>query len=97
MTVETPRGIQLDGAKLRLLRRRRALSQHALATASGISAMTIGRIERGEYEGRVRPLTLECIAGALAVNPAALLPTRDVPLVECPSCGAMVRARMADQ
>jgi transcriptional regulator with XRE-family HTH domain len=62
-TVSTP------GEEIRRARRSRGLSQEQLAGAAGVSAKTIGRIERGaDYDD---PRTLPVIRAALGLDDAA--------------------------
>nr|WP_137829493.1 helix-turn-helix transcriptional regulator [Methylobacterium sp. L1A1] len=59
------------GWNLRRLRVAHGLSQERLAFASGIDRAYVGRVERGSEN--VTIMTLEAMAGALAVPVAALL------------------------
>ncbi len=52
--------------KLPLLRKKRKLSQRALAALSGISYVHIARMETGEYDPRLS--TLKALAKALKVK-----------------------------
>jgi transcriptional regulator with XRE-family HTH domain len=55
---------------LAFLRRRKKLTQHELAAASGVSQGTIARIESGDRKGeRVRFSTQRKLAAALGVDP----------------------------
>jgi transcriptional regulator with XRE-family HTH domain len=62
---------EVDGMRLRRLRRENALSQQALAERSGVSADTIVKLERGQREAQ--PQTLGRLAEALGVEPRELL------------------------
>jgi transcriptional regulator with XRE-family HTH domain len=59
------------GERIRELRRRRGLSQEALADAAGLDRTYISSCERGKRN--VSLLTLYRIAAALDVKPSALL------------------------
>jgi DNA-binding XRE family transcriptional regulator len=66
----------VDGQRLRQLRRQRGLSQEMLADQAGVSAATVGRLERcGRPSCRGR--TLGRIAAVLGEQPAAIIPTDD--------------------
>ena len=66
----------VDGQRLRQLRRQRGLSQEMLADRAGVSAATVGRLERcGRPSCRGR--TLGRIAAVLGEHPAAIIPTDD--------------------
>jgi transcriptional regulator with XRE-family HTH domain len=58
--------------RLQPVRERARLSQAALARASGVAQATISRIEAGKTAG-IDLRTLERLANALGVEPAALL------------------------
>jgi len=58
--------------RLQPLRERAKLSQAALARASGVAQASISRIEAGRTAG-IDLRTLERLADALGVEPAALL------------------------
>ena len=63
----------IDGASpLKVWREHRALSQSALARASGVNRVQIADIEAGRATGSVR--TLRALAGALGVAVDDLLP-----------------------
>jgi transcriptional regulator with XRE-family HTH domain len=59
------------GGKVRRLREERALNQAELAAQAGITAIHLGRIERGE--SFPRPRTRRHLAEALGVDPKELL------------------------
>jgi len=59
------------GGKVRRLREERALNQTELAEMAGITAVHLGRIERGE--SFPRPRTRRHLAEALGVDPKELL------------------------
>lgn len=87
--------IRVDGPKMRAVRHRRALTLQRLATLAGVSYPAVQNMETG---GRgCRPSTLDLVAEALCVDPSDLMPTAAAHEVQCPSCGATIRARMADQ
>jgi predicted transcriptional regulator len=66
----------IDGQRLRQLRRQRGLSQEMLADQAGVSAATVGRLERcGRPSCRGR--TLGRVAAVLGEHPAAIIPTDD--------------------
>ncbi len=60
------------GARIRIERKARNLSQDAVALACSIGRSYMGRIERGEVDITVEKL--DVIAGVLGCNPCALLP-----------------------
>jgi transcriptional regulator with XRE-family HTH domain len=59
------------GARLRELRRARALTQEGLAQKAGVSPSTIVDIERGKHEPQIR--TLRKLARALDTTPDKLV------------------------
>ena len=59
------------GARLRELRRARALTQEELAEKAGVSPSTIVDIERGKHEPQIR--TLRKLAKALETTPDKLV------------------------
>jgi DNA-binding XRE family transcriptional regulator len=63
----------IDGQRLWQLRRQRGLSQEMLADRAGISAATVGRLERCDRPS-CRGRTLARLAAALSENPAAIGP-----------------------
>ena len=63
--------MRVDGAKLRDLRRRVALSQRDLARAAGTRQETISRLESGERAAR--GATVRKLAQALGVEPHELM------------------------
>jgi len=63
---------QALGARIRVERKIRKLSQDALALACSIDRSYMGRIERGEVNITVEKLYV--IAGVLACDPRSLLP-----------------------
>ena len=65
------RFIEVDGWRLKQLRRERALSQRDLAAASGVSQDTIARLELGQREAQ--PRTLRRLSEALDVAPRELM------------------------
>lgn len=60
-----------NGESLKRLRRSHAFSQRDLSRLTGVSADTIGQIERGNRN--VRPSTIRKLAEALEVEPVKLL------------------------
>lgn len=66
--------VTIDGQRLRELRRQRGLSQEVLADRAGVSAATVGRLERcGRPSCRGR--TLARLAAVLGEHPAAIIST----------------------
>jgi transcriptional regulator with XRE-family HTH domain len=63
--------IRVDTEKLRRLRQERALSQRALARASGVGLDTVNKVETGVREAL--PTTLRKLANALGVEPGELM------------------------
>ncbi len=61
----------MDGARLRTLRKERALSQRDLANVSGVGPVTISELERGVREAQ--PRTIRKLAEALGVEPRELM------------------------
>jgi transcriptional regulator with XRE-family HTH domain len=59
------------GGKIRRLREEQALNQTELAAKAGITAVQLGRIERGE--SFPRPRTRRHLAEALGVDPKELI------------------------
>ena len=68
--MDTPQEI---GDRLQEARRRRALTQAELETASGVRRLTISRIERGQFEETPRPQTVRRLCEALGIEPGWLL------------------------
>jgi transcriptional regulator with XRE-family HTH domain len=62
---------EVDGARLRRLRRERALSQRDLSRLTGIAFDTISRLETGKQ--RAQPRTIRKLADALGVEPHELM------------------------
>jgi transcriptional regulator with XRE-family HTH domain len=62
---------EVDGARLRRLRRERALSQRDLTLMTGIAFDTISRLETGKQ--RAQPRTIRKLADALGVEPKELM------------------------
>jgi transcriptional regulator with XRE-family HTH domain len=62
---------EVDGARLRGLRRARALSQRDLSRLTGIAFDTISRLETGKQ--RAQPRTIRKLADALGVEPRELM------------------------
>ena len=59
------------GSRIRRLRQERALNQDELAEMAGITAVHLGRIERGT--SYPRPRTRRYLAEALGVDPKELI------------------------
>jgi transcriptional regulator with XRE-family HTH domain len=62
---------EVDGTKLRRLRRERALSQRDLSRLTGVAFDTISRLETGKQEAQHR--TIRKLAEALEVEPRDLM------------------------
>jgi transcriptional regulator with XRE-family HTH domain len=62
---------EVDGARLRRLRRERALSQRDLSHMTGIAFDTISRLETGKQDAQ--PRTIRKLADALGVEPRELM------------------------
>ena len=69
------RFLSVDGAKLRRLRRERAMSLRDLGERSGIAFDTINRLELGKQGAQ--PRTLRALAAALNVEPLELMNGED--------------------
>ena len=65
------RFMEVDGGRLRRLRRERALSQRDLTRMTGIAFDTISRLETGKQ--RAQPRTIRKLADALGVEPRELM------------------------
>jgi transcriptional regulator with XRE-family HTH domain len=63
--------VQIDGERLRQLRRERALSQQALERMTGIAQSTISNLEVGNRPARLS--TIRKLAEALGVEPRELM------------------------
>jgi len=63
--------MDVDGAKLRMVRRALALSQRDLSRMTGIAFDTISRLETGKQ--RAQPRTIRRLADALGVEPRELM------------------------
>jgi transcriptional regulator with XRE-family HTH domain len=63
--------VKIDGAKLRQLRRERALSQQKLGRMTGIAQSTISNLELGNRPARL--VSVRKLAEALGVEPKDLL------------------------
>jgi transcriptional regulator with XRE-family HTH domain len=61
------------GQRLEAIRRRRLMTQAALATAAGVSLITVTRLENAGEDANPRPDTVKKLATALDVDPAWLL------------------------
>ena len=62
---------RIDGARLRQLRRERALSQRDLSRMTDVAFDTISRLETGKQEAQHR--TIRKLAEALEVEPRELM------------------------
>jgi transcriptional regulator with XRE-family HTH domain len=62
---------EIDGPRLRRLRRERALSQRDLSRMTGVAYDTISRLETGKQEAQHR--TIRKLAEALGVEPKELM------------------------
>ena len=62
---------EVDGARLRRLRRERALSQRELSRITGVAFDTISRLETGKQQAQ--PRTIRKLADALGVEPRELM------------------------
>jgi transcriptional regulator with XRE-family HTH domain len=62
---------EVDGPRLRRLRRERALSQRDLSRMTGIAFDTISRLETAKQ--RAQPRTIRKLADALGVEPRELM------------------------
>ena len=62
---------EVDGERLRRLRRERALSQRDLTRMTGIAFDTISRLETGKQ--RAQPRTIRKLADALGVEPREVM------------------------
>ncbi len=65
------RFIEIDGARLRRLRRERALSQQDVERMTGISQATLSDLEQGKRG--TRAFTLRKLAEVLGVEPKELM------------------------
>ncbi len=64
--------MQIDGEKIRRARERQVLSLRELAEKSGVTYVTLWRIETGAT-GPARPATIRKIAAGLGVPPESLI------------------------
>jgi transcriptional regulator with XRE-family HTH domain len=71
MLVIVERFIEVDGAKLRELRRRRMLSLRELGERSGVAFDNINKLENEKH--RAQPRTLRKLAETLGVEPSELM------------------------
>jgi transcriptional regulator with XRE-family HTH domain len=65
------RFVEVDGAKLREIRRRRMLSLRELGERSGVAFDNINKLENEQH--RAQPRTLRKLAEALRVEPHELM------------------------
>lgn len=63
--------MQVDGERLRQLRRERALSQRDLSRMTGVAHDSISQLETGQREAQ--PKTIRKLAKALGVEPKELM------------------------
>ncbi len=63
--------LEVDGVKLRELRRDRALAQEDLERMTGVAQSTISALEVGQRDAR--PRTVRKLAEALGVEPRTLM------------------------
>jgi transcriptional regulator with XRE-family HTH domain len=63
--------LEVDGARLRNLRRDSVLSQRELSRMTGVAFDTISRLETGKQ--RAQPKTVRKLANALGVEPRELI------------------------
>jgi DNA-binding XRE family transcriptional regulator len=82
--------VTIDGQRLRQLRRQRGLSQEMLADRAGVSAATVGRLERCDRPS-CRGRTLARLAAVLGEQPAAIIST------DHHAKGVIQQPRMNDQ
>lgn len=66
----------IRGARLRELRKGRALSQQDLERVSGVAQHTISELESGKR--KARPSTVRKLANALGVEPVEIIDLSDV-------------------
>ena len=71
MLVIMERFVEVDGARLRELRRRRMLSLRDLEQRSGVAFDNINKLENEKH--RAQPRTLRRLAKALGVEPSELM------------------------
>ena len=71
MLVMVERFVEVDGAKLREIRRRRMLSLRELGERSGVAFDNINKLENEQH--RAQPRTLRRLAEALGVEPHELM------------------------
>ena len=71
MLVMSERFIEVDGAKLRELRRRRMLSLRELGERSGVAFDNINKLENEQR--RAQPRTVRKLAEVLGVEPQELM------------------------
>ena len=69
------RFIQVDGARLRRLRRERALSQQDVERMTGVAQATLSDLEQGKRGARAS--TLRKLAELLGVKPKELMKEED--------------------
>jgi HTH-type transcriptional regulator, competence development regulator len=67
--------MEVNGARLRSVRRAHALSQRDLSRMTGIAFDTISRLETGKQ--RAQPRTIRRLADALGVEPRELMKGED--------------------
>jgi transcriptional regulator with XRE-family HTH domain len=75
MLVMSERFVEVDGARLRELRRRRMLSLRELEQRSGVAFDNINKLENEKH--RAQPRTLRRLAQALDVEPHELMKEKE--------------------
>jgi transcriptional regulator with XRE-family HTH domain len=75
MLVIMERFVEVDGARLRELRRRRMLSLRELEQRSGVAFDNINKLENEKH--RAQPRTLRRLAQALEVEPHELMKEKE--------------------
>jgi transcriptional regulator with XRE-family HTH domain len=75
MLVMSERFVEVDGARLRELRRRRMLSLRELEQRSGVAFDNINKLENEKH--RAQPRTLRRLAQALEVEPHELMKEKE--------------------
>jgi transcriptional regulator with XRE-family HTH domain len=75
MLVIMERFVEVDGARLRELRRRRMLSLRELEQRSGVAFDNINKLENEKH--RAQPRTLRRLAQALDVEPHELMKEKE--------------------
>jgi transcriptional regulator with XRE-family HTH domain len=71
--------MKVDGRKLRTLREQRFLTRDELGAMAGMHRDSIGRLERGAWEGGSQISTIRNLAEALDVHPSEIVEDRHPP------------------